>query len=79
MEGQSIKNVDGLRKFLVEEAGKTYGQIDNATVYMYCGPLKHPGFSENIRQYMITIETEGEERFDFVPTDVIHELIDKPI
>ena len=74
-EGQPIKDVDCLRKFLVEQAEKTYGRIDNAIVYTYCGPMKYPNYSETVRQYMIIIETEGEEKFEFVPTSVINKLL----
>ena len=77
-ERQPIKDIDGLRKFLVEEAEKRYGQIDNAIVFMYCGPMKYAKFQETVPQYMLIIETEGEEKFEFVPTSVIDPLLNEP-
>ena len=54
---------------------KKYEEINTATVYAYCSPMKHSAFPETVRQYMIIIETEGEEKFEFVPTCVINQLL----
>jgi hypothetical protein len=73
--GQPIKNLEGLRKFLNHWSRKKYEEIDNATVYMYCGPLKHPAFSEKPYHYMIEIKKENKQDFPFVPEQVIDKLI----
>ena len=74
-EGTPIRDLEALRKFLIERTGKTYRQIDNAIVHGFCGPMKYPTFEEKVPQYLIIIETEEIEKFEFIPTEVIDELI----
>lgn len=73
--GQSIKNLDGLRKFLNHWSRKKYEKIDSAEVSAHCGPMKHNAFSERPYHYMIEIKTENKQDFPFVPEQVIDKLI----
>jgi len=75
--GTPIRDLEGLRKFLDENKNKKrkYKEFHSAKVQDPCGKLSYPGFSERILQYLIRMETGGEPEFEFVPVNVIDELI----